>query len=71
MTRFSKFLACCALPLCSTLTGYALADQPAVPAVKASWTLRYYLDADSDLEPPMMTNLEDRLKVDSSDAVNI
>ena len=71
MTRFSKFLACCALPLCSTLTGYALADQPAVPAVKASWTLRYYLDADNDLERPMMKNLEDMLKVGSSDAVNI
>ena len=42
----------------------------AVP-VKAAWTVLVYLDADNDLERPMMKNLEEMLRLGSTDKVNV
>jgi hypothetical protein len=42
-----------------------------VPAATAAWTLMVYLDADNDLERPMMKNLEDMVTVGSTNQVNI
>ncbi len=47
----------------------ALAQAAAPP--KAAWTLMVYLDADNDLERPMMKNLLDMTRVGSSAAVNV
>jgi hypothetical protein len=43
------------------------ADKPA----RAAWTLMVYLDADNDLERPMMHNLEEMARVGGSDRVNL
>jgi hypothetical protein len=58
------------LLLCVTLLGPAVgwAD---TPAAAAEWTLLVYLDADNDLEKPMMHNLEEMLAVGSTDRVQI
>ena len=49
----------------------ALGTAQANPAAKAAWTVMVYLDADNDLERPMMKNLEEMVKVGSTDKVNI
>jgi hypothetical protein len=59
-----------ALLLCSTLLGPAVAAADGAAAV-ADWTLLVYLDADNDLEKPMMHNLEEMLAVGSTDRVQI
>jgi hypothetical protein len=38
---------------------------------RAAWTVLVYLDADNDLERPMMKNLEEMLRVGSTDKVNV
>ena len=58
------------LPLCGLLlAGSGIAG--AAPDAPADWTLLIYLDADNDLEKPMMRNLEDMLAVGSSDRVQV
>ena len=68
---FPKRLASSVLLLCTALTAPVLAGALANNTPAASWTLMFYLDADNDLERPLIKNLEDMLKVGSSDAVNI
>ncbi|MGB8326763.1 MAG: clostripain-related cysteine peptidase [Steroidobacteraceae bacterium] len=48
------------------VAGPASAQQP-----KAEWTLMFYMDADNDLERPQMQDLQEMLKVGSTDALNI
>jgi hypothetical protein len=40
-------------------------------AAKAAWTVLVYLDADNDLERPLMKNLEEMLHLASTDKVNV
>lgn len=42
----------------------------AAPA-RAAWTVLVYLDADNDLERPMMKNLEEMLRLGQTDKVNV
>jgi hypothetical protein len=50
----------------------AAAPAPAsAPAAKAAWTVLVYLDADNDLEAPMVANLEQMLGVGGTDQVNV
>ena len=71
MKRFPKSAASCWLLLGIGLivTGVAGADTAKTP--RANWTLMVYLDADNDLERPMMRNLAEMAKVGSTDAVNV
>jgi hypothetical protein len=55
------------LLLCAVMAGYS----DAAPAPVADWTLLVYLDADNDLEKPMMRNLEDMTAVGSTDRVQV
>ena len=55
-----------ALVLFSPVAGAA----PASPG-RAAWTLMVYLDADNDLERPMMRNLAEMTRVGSTAAVNL
>jgi Clostripain family len=55
-----------ALSLCIGSTASAQ-NSPA----QAAWTLMVYLDADNDLERPMMRNLEEMAHVGSSETVNL
>ena len=58
------------LPWLALLTPAANGAPAAAPG-KAAWTVMVYLDADNDLERPMMRNLEEMTKVGSSAAVNV
>jgi hypothetical protein len=60
------------LVLAVLLAGVA-AEMPAAaaPAPKAAWTVLVYLDADNDLEAPMMANLEQMLRVGGTPQVNV
>ena len=69
MKRFARASAL-ALILLGLVARPAQADDPP-PVNKAAWTVMVYLDADNDLEAPMIKNLEDMLKVGSTDKVNI
>jgi len=40
-------------------------------AAEREWTVMYYLDADCDLEPPMLDDLDEMEMVGATDAVNI
>ncbi len=53
--------------LATPTPGAAAATVPA----KAAWTVMVYLDADNDLERPMMKNLEEMLKLGQTDQVNL
>jgi hypothetical protein len=46
------------------------AAETTAPA-RAAWTVLVYLDADNDLERPMMKNLEEMLRLGSTDKVNV
>ncbi len=70
MTSFPTCRALCALLLCVTLLGSERATADG-PAAIADWTLLVYLDADNDLERPMMRNLKEMLAVGSTDRVQI
>jgi len=50
-----------------TVQGRAVRQAPA----KAVWTLMVYMDADNSLETPQLANVEQLLKIGSSDAVQI
>lgn len=60
----------CGAWLVLALSAGAAAETPGGPA-RAAWTLMVYLDADNDLERPMMRNLEEMTKVGSTAAVNL
>ncbi len=49
----------------------AAAPAATATTAKAAWTVLVYLDADNDLERPLMKNLEEMLHVGSTDKVNV
>ena len=57
----------------AVLVSVALATSTAATAVapKAAWTVMVYLDANNDLERPLIKNLEEMLAVGSTSAVNV
>jgi Clostripain family len=59
------------LILGATLVLPTMAEAQASAPAKAAWTVLVYLDADNDLERPMMKNLEEMLKAGRSDQVNV
>ena len=62
---------CVMLLLGATLAApLSLSADAAAPA-RAAWTVMVYLDADNDLERPMMKNLEEMLHLGKSDRVNV
>ena len=65
MTRVAAVLA-----LCGLLLGGS-SGAGAAPGAPADWTLLVYLDADNDLEKPMMRNLEDLVAVGGSEHVQV
>ncbi len=65
MRRLRQLAALLGLLLLMSVTATA------EPAAKALWTLMVYLDADNDLERPMMQNLADMARVGSSATVNL
>jgi hypothetical protein len=65
MKRAWPLLSLCGL----LLTGNANAG--AATGTPADWTLLVYLDADNDLEKPMMRNLEDMVAVGGSERVQV
>jgi hypothetical protein len=69
--RFPKCVATCRMVLCIVLIAPAVAGAQAAPKPKAAWTLMVYLDADNNLERPMIKNLKDMLTVGSTDKINI
>ena len=71
MKRFWKCPAARWLLLCTLLVTPALAGAQAAGPPIADWTLMVYLDADNDLEKPMMRNLEEMVAVGSTDKVQI
>ena len=71
MNRFPKFPARCWLLLCLGMLASAPAAAQAAAPPKAAWALMVYLDADNDLERPMMKNLLNMTKVGSTAAVNV
>ena len=58
-------LLLCGLLLAGSVSADAAAGTP------ADWTLLVYLDADNDLEKPMMRNLEDMVAVGGSERVQV
>ncbi len=60
-----------ALTLCTGTAVSAAAAGAESASTRAAWTLMVYLDADNDLERPMMRNLEEMTKAGSSEAVNL
>jgi hypothetical protein len=67
---FLRTLGSVLLLLCSVLTVRDVRAQDA-PRPTAEWTLLVYLDADNDLEKPMMRNLADMTAVGGTDAVQV
>jgi hypothetical protein len=65
--RLARFLALAGLiPGLLAATPAAAASAP-----KAAWTVMLYLDADNDLEAPIVANLEQMLGVGGTDQVNV
>jgi hypothetical protein len=69
--RLARIVACLVAGLLAAGLFQAGVARAATPAAPAAWTLMVYLDADNDLEAPMMANLEQMVGVGSSEQVNI
>jgi len=54
-----------------TALGTAMGKSARQAPAKAAWTLMIYMDADNSLETPQLANVEQLLKIGSSDAVQI
>ena len=59
------------LLLGAALAAFPLSAADAPAPARAAWTVMVYLDADNDLERPMMKNLEEMLHLGKTDRVNV